>query len=233
MLTIDSQVHAYERNHPGRPWRGVLTGPSEVGVYGAVLMSAFTVYRFDASYTIEVHKKHRGRFALVKPVDPTDTPGTVAVRILLARGRTSENPADPGINRVLATAGMLSLPVNMACSGRLHQALEFVRRNPDTQPAYPARAAYSRISRHRNTPEPPSAGPRAHGESRLICGLVIYARCVSTSRRPSLPTNLARQPEIEWSRSAAELQVLARHVAGAGPLRVASRADACSRAPRE
>ena len=30
MLTIDSQVHAYERNHPGRPWVGHLHGPSEV-----------------------------------------------------------------------------------------------------------------------------------------------------------------------------------------------------------
>ena len=30
MLTIDAQVHAYERNHPGRPWHGVLAGPPEV-----------------------------------------------------------------------------------------------------------------------------------------------------------------------------------------------------------
>ena len=30
MLTIDAQVHAYERNHPGRPWHAVLTGPPEV-----------------------------------------------------------------------------------------------------------------------------------------------------------------------------------------------------------
>ena len=30
MVIIDAQVHAYERNHPGRPWSGVLTGPAEV-----------------------------------------------------------------------------------------------------------------------------------------------------------------------------------------------------------
>ena len=48
-LTIDSQVHAYERDHPGRPWAAVLTGPPEVtgdnmvaamdavGVDGAIL----------------------------------------------------------------------------------------------------------------------------------------------------------------------------------------------------
>jgi L-fuconolactonase len=27
MRTIDVQVHAYERNHPGRPWAGQLHGP--------------------------------------------------------------------------------------------------------------------------------------------------------------------------------------------------------------
>ena len=53
MVTIDAQVHAYERDHPGRPWAGVLTGPAEVtgdamvaamdavGVDGAVLVSPF------------------------------------------------------------------------------------------------------------------------------------------------------------------------------------------------
>ena len=28
--TIDSQVHAYERNRPERPWKGFLQGPYEV-----------------------------------------------------------------------------------------------------------------------------------------------------------------------------------------------------------
>jgi predicted TIM-barrel fold metal-dependent hydrolase len=61
MPIIDAQVHAYERNHPGRPWHAVLHGPPEVtgadmvkamdavGVDGAILVSAFTMYRFDAS----------------------------------------------------------------------------------------------------------------------------------------------------------------------------------------
>src|SRR4051795_9629688 len=84
MLTIDAQVHAYERNHPGRPWQGHLAGPEEVtgdqmvaamdavGVDGAILVSPFSLYRFDASYAQEVRAKHPDRFALVKPVDPND-----------------------------------------------------------------------------------------------------------------------------------------------------------------
>src|SRR4029077_5499456 len=82
MTIIDAQLHAYERNHPGRPWHGVLVGPAEVtgdqtvatmdaaGVDGAILVSAFTMYRYDASYALDVHKRHPDRFALVKPVDP-------------------------------------------------------------------------------------------------------------------------------------------------------------------
>jgi hypothetical protein len=81
--TIDAQVHAYERNHPGRPWAGTLVGPEEmtgdqmvaamdaVGVDGAVLVSPFSMYRFDPSYVLEVESKHPDRFCLVKPVDPT------------------------------------------------------------------------------------------------------------------------------------------------------------------
>lgn len=120
MLTIDAQVHAYARNHPVRPWHGVLAGPPEVtgdqmvaemdaaGVDGAILVSAFTMYRYDASYALEVYKRHSGRFALVKPVDPTDpavaeiiadwkrTPGCVGVRMLLVRSCLATDAAFAG-----------------------------------------------------------------------------------------------------------------------------------------
>jgi predicted TIM-barrel fold metal-dependent hydrolase len=155
MPIIDAQVHCYERNHPGRPWAAVLHGPPEVtgeemvaamdavGVDGALLVSPFTMYRYDASYALGVHARHPGRFALIKPVDPTDpavadtiadwarTDGTVAVRIMMTRG-VSEDPADPGINRVLAAAARHSLPVNLLCWGRLEQVDQLAARNPDT-----------------------------------------------------------------------------------------------------
>jgi L-fuconolactonase len=156
MLTIDAQVHAYERDHPGRPWADVLAGPPEVtgdqmvaamdavGVDGAILVSPFSLYRYDASYALAVRAKHPGRFALVKPVDPSDpavaetiaawaaTPGAVGVRIMLNRG-VSADPADPGINRILAAAMRHALPVNLLAWGRLDQARELAARHPDTQ----------------------------------------------------------------------------------------------------
>ena len=51
MQIVDAQVHAYERNHPGRPWIGHLHGPASAtgdemvaamdaaGVDGALLVS--------------------------------------------------------------------------------------------------------------------------------------------------------------------------------------------------
>jgi len=63
MPTLDSQVHAYERNHPGRPWVGTLYGPAEVtgdqmvaamdavGVDGAILVSPFRMYRYASRFT--------------------------------------------------------------------------------------------------------------------------------------------------------------------------------------
>jgi L-fuconolactonase len=116
----------------------------DVGVDGAVLVSPFSMYRYDASYAREVFAKHPTRFRLVKPVDPTDprvadtiadwasTKGTVGIRIFL-RDAVSTDPADPAINRVLATAAQHSLPVNVACTGRLDQARQLAARNPNTQ----------------------------------------------------------------------------------------------------
>jgi len=156
MPILDSQVHAYERNHPGRPWVGTLHGPAEVtgdqmvaamdavGVDGAVLVSPFSMYRYDSSYAQEVYAAHPSRFRLVKPVDPTDpavadtiadwasTKGTVGVRVML-RDELSADPADPGINRVLTAAARHSLPVNLLCWGRLEQAAQLAARNSNTQ----------------------------------------------------------------------------------------------------
>src|SRR5690349_9343738 len=69
MLTIDSQVHAYDKNSPQRPWKGEPKGwpPSAnademvaamdaVGVDAAINISPFSVYGYDASYAIEVQK---------------------------------------------------------------------------------------------------------------------------------------------------------------------------------
>ncbi len=156
MPTIDVQVHAYERNHPGRPWVGTLHGPAEmtgdqmvaamdkVGVDAAVLVSPFSMHGYDPSYALEVGAKHPAKFCLVRPVDPNDPgvadtiadwagkKGAVGVRIMM-RDNVSTDPADPGVNRVLAAAARHGLAVNLLCWGRLEQAGQMAARNPDTQ----------------------------------------------------------------------------------------------------
>jgi len=153
---IDAQVHAYEKDHPGRPWAAVLRGPpsvtgeemiaamDEVGVDAAILVSAFTMYRYDPSYAVSVRNAYPGRFALVRPVDPADpavadtiaewakVPGAAGVRIMM-RGAVAADAADPGLNRVLAEAGRHGLAVNLLAYGRLPQAKAMAERNPGTQ----------------------------------------------------------------------------------------------------
>jgi predicted TIM-barrel fold metal-dependent hydrolase len=152
---IDAQVHAYERDHPGRPSAAVLTGPPSatakemvaamdaVGVDAAILVSPFTMYRYDASYAITVHAAYPDRFALVKPVDPADPAvagtiadwkaqdGAVAIRIMLSDA-VSGDPDDPGILGVLDAAARHGFPVNFLCRGRLDQMAGLAARRPDT-----------------------------------------------------------------------------------------------------
>ena len=156
MPIIDAQVHAYERDRPGRPWVGTLAGPPEVtgsdmvaamdavGVDGAVLVSPYSMYRYDASYALQAHAAHPGRFCLVKPVDPSDpgvaetvadwaaVEGAVAVRIMLAYG-VSRDPDHAGVSRILRAAAGCGLPVNLLCWGVLDQALALAKAHPDTR----------------------------------------------------------------------------------------------------
>ena len=80
MAVIDVQVHAYEPNHPGRPWVGQLHGPASatgeemvaamdtVGVDG----STVNLFRYDPSYALEVYATYPDRFRVVKPIDPAN-----------------------------------------------------------------------------------------------------------------------------------------------------------------
>ena len=156
MVTIDSQVHTYERNRPDKPWAGFLHGPAEVtgddmvaamdaaGVDGALLVSPYAMYKFDGSYALEVYKKHPTRFGLIKPFNPQSpavaeeiaawaaNKGVVGARIMLPRPESPDDPADPGLNKILSTAAKHSLPVNMLVWGRLEQTKGLAQRNPDT-----------------------------------------------------------------------------------------------------
>ena len=153
--TIDSQVHSYERNRPERPWNGFLEGPDEVtgddmvaamdavGVNGALLISPFRLYGYDASYALEVYAKHPGRFGLIKPFDSQSeavadqiaewagTPGVVGARVMLADQEFE--PDNPGLNRLFAAGAQAGFPVNVMASGKLPLLRELARRNPETQ----------------------------------------------------------------------------------------------------
>ncbi|MFC1820000.1 amidohydrolase family protein, partial [Thermodesulfobacteriota bacterium] len=154
-LIIDVQVHAYERDHPGRPWQGFLHGPSEVtgddmvaamdtvGVDGVLLVSPFSLYRYDASYAMEVHFRYPDRFGLIKPFDPRSAtvaaeiekwagqPGVVGARIILAG--QGLDASDAGVNQILEAGSQFGLPINILCWNELTLFGELARKHPDTQ----------------------------------------------------------------------------------------------------
>ena len=60
--------------------------------FSTIFISAFSMYRYDASYAVEVQRAHPGRFAMVKPVDPADPAvGDVIADWAMARGMVAEN----------------------------------------------------------------------------------------------------------------------------------------------
>jgi L-fuconolactonase len=156
MPIIDSQVHAYEANTPQRPWASVPNWPphvtgdemvaamDKVGVDGAIFISAFSMYRYDGSYAIEVQRAHPNRMAIVKPVDPDNpavddvvadwkkTPGAVGIRIMLTK-ENKRDPKDPGLGRIARSAVRHDFPVNLLCWDNLEAGTALIDRYPDTR----------------------------------------------------------------------------------------------------
>ncbi len=203
--TIDSQVHAYERNRPERPWSGFLQGPDEVtgddmvtamdavGVDGALLISPFSLYRYDASYALEVNATHPGRFGLIKPFDPQSetvadeiaewagTPGVVGARVMLTAQPYEAD--DPGLNRILAAGAQAGIPVNVMCSGKLPLLLELARRHPETQVVVDHVGLVQ-------PPEPP-APPESFAD---LANVVSLAACDNVAIKISGACTLSHQP---------------------------------------
>lgn len=156
MPIIDSQVHAYEANTPKRPWATVPNWPAHVtgdemvaamdavGVDGAIMISPFATYRYDASYAEEVARRHPDRMAIVKPVDPDDqnvadviakwkeTKGAVGIRIFL-REEEKRAADHPGFDRICKAAVHYDLPLNFLFWGRVDDGMKIIDCHPETR----------------------------------------------------------------------------------------------------
>ncbi|RPG39805.1 MAG: amidohydrolase [Hyphomicrobiaceae bacterium TMED74] len=153
---IDSQVHAYEANTPERPWDTVPNWPDHVtgdemisamdtvGVDGAIFVYSFSMYRYDASYAVDVQRAHPDRLAIVKPVDPDDpkvediiadwkkTPGAVAIRIFL-RKEEGRSPDHPGLDRIVRAAVHHDFPVNILFWDNIDAGTAVIDRHPNAR----------------------------------------------------------------------------------------------------
>ena len=106
-MIIDAQVHCYERDHPGRPWAAHLHGPPEVtgddmvaamdavGVDGAILVSPWTLYRFDPSYVQAVQAAHAASDRLMRQlITIADTTAAIEQRIKEAETSAQKRDQD-------------------------------------------------------------------------------------------------------------------------------------------
>lgn len=163
MAVIDAQVHAYEEDHPGRPWLTKIRGGAEhatgsehvavmdqAGVDGALLVSPWVLYRFDTSYAQQVRAEHPDRFAMVAPFDPGDPavgeqiedwaakPGAVGIRLMVGfdenfRVIDGFRASDRGVRTAIDAAQRNNLPVCVFCWDALHIASDLARAYPDAQ----------------------------------------------------------------------------------------------------
>jgi len=128
----------------------MVTAMDSMGVAGAILVSAFSLYGYDASYAVEVRNAFSQRFALVKPVDPSDpaiadviaawaqTPGAVGVRIMMTAERLAPSQwmgdhSYPGLDLVLRESVRYGFPVNLLCWDNLDAGIALIDRHPEVR----------------------------------------------------------------------------------------------------
>ena len=228
---IDAQVHAYERDHPERPWAGTLQGPDEVTgndmveamdavrVDGALLVSPYSMYRFDPSYALEVSRQYPGRLGLIRPLDPNSKdldeqmvewarhPGVVGARIMLNSNPTESSPPvwtseHHGLNSILRSASKHNLPVNLLGWGGLDLVGDLAKRNPNTQV----------VLDHLGLPQPFVPPPPAIGNFRMHSGQILD----SLGSRAAAPRNCLN-PDRGQRCSGRFLPDTRRTVTGLGP----------------
>ena len=171
MTIIDSQVHAYEANTPKRPWYSVPNWPDhvtgdemvaamdKVGVDGAIFISAFSMYRYDASYAVEVNGP-------IPAVSPSSSRSIRTIPRSPSRRRLEEdaghrrNPHhadeggtsaadDPGLDRIPRAAVRHEFPVNICAGAIWMPALRWSIATPIRVSSSTILASCSRASRPR------------------------------------------------------------------------------------
>jgi L-fuconolactonase len=122
----------------------MVSAMDEVGIAAAILVSSWSVYRYDPRYIVAARDRHPDRFALVAPVDFTDPdspalvadwvrePGSVGIRLLMLGG-SGPDVDDPILSRVLDVAARHNTVTNLACHGNLDRAAELAKRYPENQ----------------------------------------------------------------------------------------------------
>ncbi|PHV67144.1 amidohydrolase family protein [Williamsia muralis] len=153
---IDAQIHVYEPDHPGRPWKGRLVGPDsmtgeemlaamdEAGVDRALAVSSWAFYHNDSSYTAEVYRRYPERFRIIAPINPYvagavedidswgEIPGSVGIR-LMPGVIEGFDAASAEVKAVITAAQRFDFPICVYCPGQLQHLDRLASLYPGTR----------------------------------------------------------------------------------------------------
>ena len=147
------------------------------------------------SYAVEVQRKHPGRFAIIKPVNPADPavgeviaewkkqPGAVAVRVMMTTREAGLRPDDPGLDRIAREAARHDFPVNVLFWGNLDAGATLIDRHPDTRFIIDHMA----IQQPRTPPAPPQPWadlPKVLALAKRPNALIKVSGACTLSREP-------------------------------------------------
>lgn len=160
MEIIDAQVHIWERNHPGRPWRPyygratrdvpeltvetMVEAMARVGADAAVISTPAN-YGWDNSYSLEAAATYPGTFAVAGNVDPCAEDldeqvrgwrqhhGALAIRIALHHAAALEHFREGVLDRLMDSAQRHEVPITLYPAGHLAETGACARRFPTLQ----------------------------------------------------------------------------------------------------
>jgi predicted TIM-barrel fold metal-dependent hydrolase len=155
MDIVDAQVHIFEADSPERPWRGsghsalpampaaqLVAMMDDAGIAAAILVSAWSNYRFDPSLALATAANYSGRFGVVAPVDPDrpdmdefvahwkTLPHTVGLRLMLLPEAEAER-SGPGPGALLRAAQAYQVPLCVEARGNLDRIAPMLDEHPD------------------------------------------------------------------------------------------------------
>ena len=172
----------------------MLASMDDAGVDAAILVSPYSIYRFDPSYALDLAARYSDRFRVIAPVDPSRPdidefvaawavhPHTVGLRLMLITDADVERLVSGGADKFLRAATTYSQPICLVCLGGVKRIASIPRRHPNLK------IVIDHLGLHQPFVPPPPADPFAQ-----LPDLLALADCPNVSVKVSGVPTLSHQ----------------------------------------